>query len=361
MSKQTPLYACHMALGARMVAFHGWDMPLHYGSQLEEHLHVRRDAGVFDVSHMTVIDVSGPESRIFLRFLLTNDVDKLTHNGKALYSCMCHEQGGIIDDVMVYRQSPEQYRLVFNAATHDRVVTWIQKQVQGFHCTLHENHDLAILAVQGPRAIQKTLDVLSVNAALMASQPQRFESVECEGMLLARTGYTGEDGFEIMLPGPQAITLWEALLKADVQPCGLAARDTLRLEAGLLLSGQDMDESTTPFESGLAWTVHGMDNERDFIGKPALLEQQQQGLKRQLIGLVLQERGIMRTGNQVLLDHQPQGMVTSGSYSPTLAKSIAFARIPVQTYQTIDVLIRDITHPACVSKRCFLPSINEAS
>ena len=354
MIARTPLYACHQAMGARMVDFHGWEMPLHYGSQLDEHHLVRQSAGMFDVSHMTVVDVLGAGGRQFLRKLLTNDVDSLKHTGRALYTCMCNEHGGIIDDLIVYQRASDNYRLVLNSATRSRDLAWIREKISGFSAGLQECTELAMLAVQGPDSINKTLSVLNPSQADAVSTLTYFECVDVDNWFFARTGYTGEDGLEIILPQDDIATLWTALSNAGVKPCGLAARDTLRLEAGMLLYGQDMDESTSPLESNLSWTVKWQPEDRDFIGMGALLSQKQRGLKRKLVGLSLNGKGIMRTGQRVVVEGKPDGIITSGTYSPTLAKSIAFARVPLETGGEVMVDIRGTLFSARVSTPRFV-------
>ena len=351
---KTPLYALHQASGAKMVDFHGWSMPLNYGSQMEEHQYVREHAGVFDVSHMTVVDVLGAGGRQFLRKLLTNDIDQLQHAGRALYSCMCNEHGGVIDDLIVYQRASDNYRLVLNSATRDRDLAWIQQQIVGFSAGIQEQIDLAMLAVQGPEAIAKTIGVLNPAQADAVSTIDSFEGVDVDRWFFARTGYTGEEGLEIILPREEIPALWSSLLKAGVKPCGLAARDTLRLEAGMLLYGQDMDESTSPLESGLAWTVKWQPDDRDFIGMGALIFQKQQGLKQKMVGLVLEEKGVMRTGQKVIVEGYPDGIITSGTYSPTLGKSIAFARVPMETGDKVLVDMRGKLLSASVTKPRFI-------
>lgn len=335
-----------------MVDFAGWDMPLHYGSQVEEHHRVRRDAGMFDVSHMLAVDVRGATAREFLRRLLANDVAKLARPGKALYSCMLRDDGGVLDDLIVYYLGGEGFRLVVNAATADRDVAWIESQraTHGGGVDLAPRRDLAIIAVQGPRAREKTWAAHPVlRAATEGLAP--FHAVETAGVLVARTGYTGEDGFELMLPAAQATASWQALAAQGVAPAGLGARDTLRLEAGMCLYGRDMDETVTPLESGLAWTVAPASG-RDFIGARALAARP---ATRQLTGLVLLERGVMR-------DHQKvrcaagTGEVTSGGYSPTLERSIALARLPgaVAAGETVEVEVRDNWLRARVVKPPFV-------
>ena len=354
MSLKTPLYSNHVALGARMVDFHGWDMPLHYGSQLEEHHTVRQHAGVFDVSHMTIVDVLGAGGRQFLRRLLANDIDRLKKRGQALYSCLCNEHGGIIDDLIVYQRAPDNYRLVLNSATRGRVLPWIREKIAGFSAGLQERTELSMLAVQGPEAIQKTCSILPPSQAEAIAQLNPFESTEDGEWFFARTGYTGEDGLEIILPEAQISDFWNALVAAGVKPTGLAARDTLRLEAGLLLYGQDMDETTTPLESGLNWTIQWEPHDRDFIGMGALLSQKQQGIKRKLVGLTLEGQGIMRQGQTVFVADHPTGVITSGTYSPTLGHSIALARVPMDSGDTVFVDIRGKQHMAHLTKPRFV-------
>lgn len=341
MLKKTPLYDNHLAANAKMVDFHGWNMPLNYGSQLQEHNIVRNNAGMFDVSHMTIVDVLGAGDRQFLRRLLTNDIDHLTHAGRALYSCMCNEHGGIIDDLIVYQRSPDNYRLVLNSATHERDLAWLREQVKGFSAGLQERTELSMLAVQGPEAITVVMNTVEPSIAVAISNLQRFECVDVNNYFIARTGYTGEDGLEIILPDDKISELWNSLLNHGVKPCGLAARDTLRIEAGMMLYGQDMDESTSPLESGLGWTVKFSPEDRNFIGMGALLSQKSHGVNRKLVGLILEEnKGIMRTGQKVIVSGFPDGIVTSGTFSPTLNKSIALARVPVGAKDQVLVDIR---------------------
>lgn len=354
MIAKTPLYASHLALDAKMVDFHGWEMPLHYGSQIQEHKCVRTDAGMFDVSHMTVVDVLGAGGRQFLRKLLTNDIDRLAHNGRALYTCMCNEHGGIIDDLIVYQRGSDNYRLILNSATREKDLDWIRDKIQGFSAGLQERHELAMIAVQGPNAIEKTLSVLSPAQTDAISTLTQFECVDVDDCFFARTGYTGEDGLEIIVPRDNVTNLWSALLDAGVKPCGLAARDTLRLEAGMMLYGQDMDESTTPLESGLAWTIKWEPEDRGFIGMGALLSQKQRTVSRKMVGLTLQGKGIMRPGQRVVIPGHADGIITSGTYSPTLEQSVALARVPFETGQDVQVEIRGKLILANVGKPRFV-------
>ncbi|STX27644.1 glycine cleavage system T protein [Legionella beliardensis] len=355
MIAKTPLHASHAAMGARLVNFHGWEMPLHYGSQLEEHHTVRSSAGMFDVSHMTIVDILGAGGRQFLRKLLTNDVDQLQHSGRALYSCMCNEHGGIIDDLIAYQRAPDNYRIVLNSATREQDLAWIRKKSEGFAVGLQERTELAMVAVQGPDALAKTMSVLTPAQSDAISTLTYFECVDVDNYFFARTGYTGEDGLEIVAPANEINQLWSNLLAANVKPCGLGARDTLRLEAGMLLYGQDMDESTTPLESGLGWTVKWQPEDRDFIGMGALLFQKQQGIKRKFVGLIMDEKAIMRTGQRVVIPNsQHEGIITSGTYSPTLAKSIALARVPAEAGDEVLVDIRGKLISAYVTKPRFI-------
>ncbi len=331
MSQATVLNATHRAMGARMVDFGGWDMPIHYGSQIEEHHAVRREAGMFDVSHMTVVDLHGGQVREFLRRLVANNVDKLKKPGKALYTCMLNPAGGVVDDLIVYYLTEQWFRLVVNAATRENDLAWIASQVVGFDVEVRERPELAMIAVQGPHARERMHSLLSPDAAKRAQALGKFMAAEVTGpddmpLFVARTGYTGEDGFEVIVPAEHAVALWNALHAAGVRPAGLGARDTLRLEAGMPLYGQDMDESVSPFEAGLAWTV-AMDGERDFVGRAALQAQLAAGVPRQMIGLVLDEKGVLRHG-QTIRSQAGDGEVLSGTFSPTLGKAIAMARVP---------------------------------
>jgi len=346
----TPLYAAHLAAGARMVDFSGWEMPIHYGSQINEHHQVRRDAGMFDVSHMTVVDITGGQCRSYLQRLLANDVARLSGDGKALYSCMLNEQGGVIDDLIAYRLSGESFRLVVNAATRVKDLEWMQRHTQGFDASLVEQTGLAMIAVQGPEARRKSLSVLPPEAS--AAQLQSFQALQYGDLFVARTGYTGEDGFEITLPAEQSEGLWNQLLTAGVRPCGLGARDTLRLEAGMNLYGQDMDEHVSPLESGLGWTL-AMKDDRDFIGRAALEGQRAAGVSRRLVGLVLQQRGVLRSG-QAVVSPDGAGVTTSGGFSPTLQCAIALARIPVGAARECTVDIRGKSLPARIVKPPFV-------
>ncbi|KLD74941.1 glycine cleavage system aminomethyltransferase GcvT [Xanthomonas hyacinthi] len=357
MTRKTILNDSHRALGAKMVDFGGWDMPIHYGSQIDEHHQVRRDAGMFDVSHMTVVDLHGAQVRAFLRHLLANSVDKLKLPGKALYTCMLNPQGGVIDDLIVYYMSDSFFRLVVNAATRSKDLAWIGEQAQAFGVEVREREDFAMIAVQGPNARAKAIGLLREEDRAAVQKLGRFaafEATSSDGVALfvARTGYTGEDGFEIVLPQQRAVAFWNALLQAGVAPAGLGARDTLRLEAGMNLYGQDMDDSVSPYEAALAWTV-ALDEGRVFIGRDVLEAQKASGAPRQMIGLVMDEKGVLRHGQKVLTA-QGEGEILSGTFSPTLGKAIAFARVPAGEPGLVRVDIRGKDVPVRVVKFPFV-------
>ena len=354
MTRTTVLNPVHRALGARMVDFGGWDMPISYGSQIEEHHAVRQDAGMFDVSHMTVVDLHGAQVRAFLRHLLANSVDKLKVSGKALYTCMLNAQDGVIDDLIVYFLAEDRFRLVVNAATRDKDLEWIRRQAQAFAVRVEYHPELAMIAVQGPNARARTAGLWPHVLAERALTLKPFSALREGALFVARTGYTGEDGFEITLPGSEAAALWQRLLDAGVRPCGLGARDTLRLEAGMNLYGQDMDETTTPYEAGLAWTV-SLDGDRDFIGRAALEAQQRAGVPRQMIGLVLDDKGVLRHGQKVSTA-RGEGEILSGTFAPTLGKGIAFARVPAGDPGAVGVEIRGRPVPVRVVRPPFVRS-----
>jgi len=344
MAKQTPLYALHRAAGARMVDFGGWDMPVNYGSQIDEHRAVRTDAGMFDVSHMRVVDLEGAGARDFLRYVLANNVDKLKSPGKALYSCLLKPDGTVLDDLIVYLLREDFFRIIVNAGTADNDIAWFRDQLaeRSPGVKLTPRDDLAIIAVQGPNAARYLPKALpSSSGAVSSLRPFNATLIDGPGeLMIARTGYTGEDGFEVVLPVSEAAGLWSRLREAGVAPCGLGARDTLRLEAGMNLYGQDMDETVTPLESGLAWTVD-LSSPRDFIGKSALAGRSTP--YRQLVGLVLLDKGGVLRAHQVVHTAHGDGEITSGTFSPTLNQSIALARVPgpVAPGDTVKVVVRE--------------------
>jgi aminomethyltransferase len=338
--KKTPLYDEHVRLGAKIVDFAGWDMPLHYGSQLDEHMRVRGDAGMFDVSHMTVTDVQGARSLEFLRYMFANDAGRLAP-GQALYTCMLNPQGGVIDDLIVYRLARDgEWRLITNAATRDKDLAWFGRYADDFRVTLTMRDDTALIAVQGPRARDKVHAVLDAELRAAASALANFHAVEGRDLFIARTGYTGEEGYEVLAPARNAPALWRDLLAAGVMPVGLGARDTLRLEAGMALYGQDMDENTTPIETGLGWTVAWRPEERDFIGRKALEAMRAgDGFRTKSVGLVLRGKGVLRAHQKVYAGDCEVGEITSGSFSPVLESAIALARVDrdIEGACTVDV------------------------
>lgn len=369
MPKHTALYESHQQLTAHLVDFAGWDLPLHYGSQIVEHQQVREDAGMFDVSHMGIIDIQGLDAQVFLSYLLANNIHKLKQPGQALYSCLLNECAGIIDDLIVYFLAPNVFRLVVNAARTAVDLAWIKQQAENFRVEVRHRSDLGILAVQGPHArekvalafpqYQKNIQVLKPFQFFLVDEGKPLaEEVKSEAkVLIARTGYTGEDGVEIILPTETLKFYWDAFLAVNISPVGLGARDTLRLEAGLNLYGHDMDETVTPFEANLAWTVAMEPASRDFIGRRALNSQQSQGVDKKLVGIILLEKAVLRQGQKLLQDNKWVGLVTSGSFSPTLKKSIALARIHSNIQGDCYVEIRDrilpvqIVQPPFVRKR----------
>jgi len=332
MGQHTSLYSKHLDAGAKMVDFAGWDMPINYGSQIEEHNQVREHAGIFDVSHMTVVDIAGSQAQQYLRYLLANDVAKLDEVGRALYSGMLNEQGGVVDDLIVYRMA-SGYRVVVNCATREKDLAWMQSHADGFDVTVQDQAQLAILAVHGPEAIEKVCAVLDGERAASAKALKNFRGFESDTWFIARTGYTGEQGLEIILPSDEAPDLWDHLLSVGVKPVGLGARDTLRLEAGMNLYGHDMDESISPLAANMEQTIAWEPAGRDFIGREAVTAHKAEQLSGQLpilTGLVLEQRGVLREGQKVLCENG-EGTITSGSFSPTLKHSIALARIPVDS------------------------------
>lgn len=271
MALQTPFHAMHLAAGARMVDFGGWDMPINYGSQIDEHHAVRQDAGMFDVSHMTIVEVVGAEAKPYLQKLLANDIGKLTESGKALYSGMLNQDGGVIDDLITYYLTDTHYRVVVNASTREKDLAWMTEQAKAFEVSVTHNTDFAMLAVQGPNAIAKAQTVFTEAQKQTTEGLGVFFAVESEGYFIARTGYTGEDGYEIMVPVAEAENFWNRLLEAGVKPCGLGARDTLRLEAGMNLYGNEMDETVSPLEANMGWTIAWEPTDRDFIDRKSVV------------------------------------------------------------------------------------------
>ncbi len=354
MGSKTPLYDKHVEAGARIVDFGGWDMPLHYGSQKEEHFAVRERAGVFDVSHMTIVDLSGERVRDFLQHLVANDVAKLESHGKALYTCMLNEDGGVIDDLIIYFVGDTDYRLVVNAATREKDLAWIRGQSGAFGVKVTERADLAMIAVQGPAARELAAPCIDAAYRDAAIALKPFTGMFAGGWFVARTGYTGEDGWEIVLPAADAPATWDRLLAAGVAPCGLGARDTLRLEAAMNLYGTDMDETISPLEAGLAWTVAWEPAERDFVGRASLEAQRERTDRRRFVGLLLEDKGVLRNHMKVVVDGVGEGEITSGGFSPTIGRSIALARVPAGDYDRVQVDVRGKLLNARIVKTPFV-------
>ncbi len=354
MGKRTSLYEQHLAAGAKMVDFSGWDMPLNYGSQINEHHEVRKHAGMFDVSHMTIVDVTGTDARAFLKYLFANNVDRLHVAGKALYTCMLNEQGGVIDDLIVYFLGGDDFRIVFNAGTRETALAWTARQAESFSVKMTEQPGLAMLAVQGPEARDKVHGVVEAGLSNLAAELAPFNGAFFGKTFIARTGYTGEDGYELMLPEAQVVEIWNKLLEDGVKPIGLAARDTLRLEAGMNLYGLDMDETMTPLETGLGWTVAWTPEERHFIGRAALEAKREDDSRVKMVGLVFTGKGVLRRHQKITVDGLVCGEITSGSFSPTLGCSIAFARVPRSIGESCQVEIRGHLLTAKVVKPPFV-------
>lgn len=352
--KPTPLLRQHKDAGAKIVDFGGWALPVNYGSQIEEHHAVRKACGLFDVSHMTVSDITGPQTLPFLEKLLANDINKICHlPGKALYSCLLNISGGVIDDLIVYYINDQHCRIVSNASTNQKVMAWISEQISSFDAQLTERSELALLAVQGPEALAVCAQCLPRDFAAVAGSLNRFQGAFWGDEFIGRTGYTGEDGVELIIGAALAQDLWSQFIDAGVRACGLGARDTLRLESGMALYGNDLDEDHTPLESGLDWTVV-MDDDRDFIGKTALLEKP----KYQSIGIILNDRGVIRGHQSLLLNDTVIGEVTSGTFSPSLEQSIGLARVSADTKlslgDVVKVAVRNKQLNATISRTPFL-------
>ncbi|WP_338558063.1 glycine cleavage system aminomethyltransferase GcvT [Erwinia sp. E_sp_B04_7] len=357
MTQQTPLFEQHQACGARMVDFHGWMMPLHYGSQMDEHHAVRTDAGMFDVSHMTIVDLRGTRTREFLRYLLANDVAKLTQPGKALYTGMLNASAGVIDDLIVYFMTEDFFRLVVNSATREKDLAWIGEHITSYGIELTVRDDLSLIAVQGPQAQAKAQTLFDDAQREAVAGMKPFFGVQSGDYFIATTGYTGEAGYEIALPNEQAAEFWQKLLTVGVKPAGLGARDTLRLEAGMNLYGQEMDEGVSPLAANMGWTVAWQPEDRNFIGREALESQRAKGTD-QLVGLIMTEKGVLRNELPVRFTDSEgnlrEGVITSGSFSPTLGYSIALARVPAGIGEQAIVQIRNREMPVKVTKPIFV-------
>ncbi|MFC3120918.1 glycine cleavage system aminomethyltransferase GcvT [Agaribacter flavus] len=339
---KTSLHPAHLAADAKMVDFFGWEMPINYGSQIEEHHAVRNDAGMFDVSHMTIVDVTGNDAQAYLQYLLANDVAKLQSKGKALYSAMLNHEGGVVDDLIVYFFDTTNYRLVVNSATKEKDLAWLNTNADNFDVSIQARDEFCMIAVQGPNAKAKAEQVFTAAQREAVSGMKPFFGVQAEDLFIATTGYTGEAGYEILVPKDKAVDFWQALNQAGVKPCGLGARDTLRLEAGMNLYGQDMDENISPLQANMAWTVAWEPDDRLFVGREAL-EASRDICSEKLVGLVMKDKGVLRAGLKVITE-AGEGIITSGSFSPTLGHSIAFARVPVgsatEIGNTVSVALR---------------------
>ncbi|MEY5050954.1 MAG: hypothetical protein RLZZ619_884 [Pseudomonadota bacterium] len=360
--KRTILFETHKKAGAKLVDFGGWEMPVNYGSQIEEHLATRTNCGIFDVSHMAAVDVIGKDAKAFLEKVVANNVNKLKNNGQALYGCLLNEQAGVIDDLIVYRLDPN-YRIVINAATAHTDLEWLTKQASAFNdiTLIPRRADLknsqnaqGMIAVQGPNALSLIKQAIP-ELANAANDLKVFHAAcvktSLGEIMIARTGYTGEDGAELLIPLENTATAWDLLVNAGAQPAGLGARDTLRLEAGMNLYGQDMNDQTSPLDVGLSWTID-RSTERDFIGRAALEKTPQQFV---FMGLILQDKGVLRA-HQIVKSTKGQGEVTSGTFSPSLQKSIALAKLPINSEvgDVVQVVIRDKELNAIVVKAPFV-------
>nr|WP_317198525.1 glycine cleavage system aminomethyltransferase GcvT [uncultured Psychrobacter sp.] len=353
--QRTPLYQSHVDSDGKLVDFSGWELPIHYGSQIEEHEAVRTDAGMFDVSHMVIVDIKGVDSKAWLQKLLANDVDKLKTVGKALYSPMLNEDGGIIDDLIVYLMTEDEseYRIVSNAATRDKDMAQFNTVATDFDITITERTELAMLAVQGPNAVAKLAEAKpSWSETLAGLKPfvgADLTDIEGTDWFVARTGYTGEDGVEVIMHGDDAPAFFELLKQHGIKPAGLGARDTLRMEAGMNLYGHDMDETISPYESNMGWTL-ALKDERDFVGRSAMVSKRKQSkddnTAMKQVGLLLTTRGVLREGMSVTINQgtsgEQTGVITSGTFSPSLKHSIAIARVPasITDEDTVQVDLR---------------------
>ena len=355
MLKQTPLFEKHQQAGGKLVDFSGWNMPVNYGSQIEEHNAVRTDAGMFDVSHMTIVDVCGADAKAFLQHILANDVAKLTLQGKALYSGMLNEKGGVIDDLIVYLMD-FGYRVIVNCATREKDLAWMNLQAEAFAVELNERDDMAMIAVQGPKARGLVDDAVSAGAELAELSVFQGKNISYGGnaLFVARTGYTGEDGYEMVVPNDLVETLWQSLVNAGVRPCGLGARDTLRLEAGMNLYGHEMDDDTSPLVANMGWTIAWEPNDRMFIGREAIETEKAAGITHKLVGVVMKARGVLREGLPIYCGDEEVGVTTSGTFSPSLGHAIAVARIQADVQGECEVGIRNKRVPIAITKPVFV-------
>ena len=333
---KTPLNKSHIELGAKMVNFSNWEMPISYSSLIEEHNAVRNTVGIFDVSHMSVFDFDGDNQVAFFEKIFANDIKKIYKDNKAIYGALLNEEGGILDDLIIYHAN-SKFRLVSNCSTREQNRQWFEKHAVEFGVKVIERSDMGILAIQGPDALNKILEIKEID-----NQANTLQSFGCmfEGdKLYARTGYTGEDGLELIVPTKDINHLWDQALELGCTPIGLGARDTLRLEAGLNLYGNDMTINNHPYESNMGWTIDMSDENREFIGKDALLSIDQ-SKSQKIVGIILQDKGVLRSGYEITHE-QGKGVVLSGSYSPTLQSSIGLARVDQGYKENGKVMIRN--------------------
>lgn len=350
MGLRTPMYDLHVALGAKMVDFNEWELPLHYGSQIEEHNQVRQDCGVFDISHLTITDITGSQACAFLQKMLCSDVAQLSAK-QMCFSLFLTEDAGIIDEVGVL-QIADGYRLLSNAAPKTTIRKWLTEHADDFTVSIQARDDLAILAIQGPNTHRHLNTVLNSSRKALLNNLQHHQGAADGDWFIARMGYTGEDGVEIFLPDSQAVDLFNELMGCGIPPIGIGARDTLRIEAGYALYGADISEQTQPACVNLLNRVDFLPTDREFIGRHKLLSAKQ--CNRVLVGLVLEERGVLREGQPVHVEGFGEGVITSGSYSPTLGKAIALALLPAATQDRAEVEIRGKWYPVRVVQPPFV-------
>lgn len=329
--KKTYLNEFHAENNGNLVDFSGWEMPINYGSQINEHNEVRANVGIFDVSHMAVFDFYGDNQIEFLRQLIPNDVNKILDSKRALYSPLLNENGGILDDLIVYHLGDKNFRIISNCATREQNNAWFKEKSKAFNVEVKFQEDASIIAIQGPNSQKVLSTIYDLNL-------KNFHIYQDDEVMIARTGYTGELGFEIISDQSKGLELWNYLIKEGVKPIGLAARDTLRLEAGLNLYGSDMTVENHPYESNLRWTVDHNDLKRSYIGKSAILDKVE--AKKELIGFYTEERGVLRAGTRVYFDGG-EGLITSGTWSPTFKKNIGFCRVDTNHHNSGRALLRD--------------------
>ena len=337
--RRTPLYEEHKALGARLVDFAGWEMPVQYEGIKAEHEAVRKEAGLFDVSHMGEVVFRGPQAEEAVQRLVTRDVSRLAV-GQAGYAAVCLPSGGTVDDVLVYR-TPDDFLIVVNASNREKDVAHFEENVKDLDVeVVDDSDDWALLALQGPRAVELLQPFTQTE--LSPIKYYRYEVGEVEGAyaIISRTGYTGEDGFELFVRPDDAPLIWRKLIDAGAAPVGLGARDTLRLEAGMCLYGNELDAETTPLEAGIGFAVH-LDKEQEFLGKEALRREKEEGLRKKLVGFKVEGRGIARHDYPVAVDGETVGSVTSGTLSPTLNEAIGLALVAPEVEDEFEVVIRD--------------------